>query len=103
MWKRKLIKTGIGNSSFLNKEENERVHMWVQCTKLQMFFTFEIDQLHQDLFSFESDIVFAENVFTRSQMITNGKIRHHAIADDFTFISANLISLIHLHCVVEIF
>ena len=75
----------ICNSSFINKEENEkRVHMWVQCIKLQMYFTFEIDQLYQDLFSFESDN--DEDCFCQECFLQG----------------ARKVVLIHLHCVVEI-
>ena len=55
-----------------------------------------IDQPHQDLFSFESDNDedhFCPECFYKEP---DDKIRHHAIADDFTFIYANLIS-IHLY------
>ena len=46
----------ICNSSFIDEEENEIECMWVQCTNCKCTTHVNcIDQLHQDLFSFESD------------------------------------------------
>ena len=68
--------------------------MWVQITNCKCTSHVKcIDQPHQDLFSVESDNdedYFCPECFYKEP---DDKIRHHAIADDFTFISANLISI----------
>ena len=46
----------ICNSSFFDEEKNEIVSRWVQCTNCSSTSHVQcIDQLHQNLFSFESD------------------------------------------------